>query len=489
MVLIDFWVVDHRLHATWPLDDGLVHSRRRAQSEVAREGAGDAVALSRADFTDLCAEVARQNHLRSHRVHVGLEPLEFEGDPVVVVAVVHPKHVRVGVVRADVAVAVARIHVDLTVAVEVTKREAVHRVVVGESVGNVGEGLVSIVVVVTVSAPRVHQVDKTVVVEVLHLGLQEESRDFETAACRDVVEVARAIVLHEVQRRAVVGDKAIEIAIVVDVCKVCGPALLVEHKSALQRFLSPPAVSVVDPKLVDASRILRVVDKLAALGDEQIQVAVSVEVAPHCAVVAAVICVGVRAVVVVRQVNQCRRWRQRPFVRCSAPHAAEGVVVTPKHVEVPVVVNVREVASLHEHASLFEFHACRYAGSCDVLDMNAIVRTTTEHVFVTVVVKVRHAHAPLTVAADRSEVIRVEGSLCRLVQGVKHVALVEDDQIVVPVTVEVRESHATTAVVFLRQEGVGVGEGLGLERAERDQSEHGQRGARGEQVHGFQFLG
>ena len=310
VVLIDFRVVNHRLHTAGPLDDGLINARRCSQAKMAREGAGDAVALSSADFADLGAEVSCQNHLRSHRVHVGLKSFKLEGDPMVIVAVVHPKHVRIAVVRADVAVSVARVHVDLTVPIEVPKREAVHRVVVGERIGHVGEGLVSVVVVVPVRPPRVDEVDKTVVVEVLHFGLQEESRDFETTAGRDVVEVAVAVVLHEVQRRAVVSDEAIEVTVVVDVCKVHRPALLIKDEAARQRFFCPAAVAVIHPELVDTTGILGVVDKLAALGNEQIEVTVVVEITPHRAVIAAVVCVGVRAVVVVRQINECRRGRQ-----------------------------------------------------------------------------------------------------------------------------------------------------------------------------------
>ena len=149
---------------------------------------------------------------------------------------------------------------------------------------------------------------------------------------------------------------------------------------------------------------------------------------------------------------------KRRSASSTSPHAAEGIVVAPKYIEIAVVVNIRKVAGLHKHASIFELHARGNAWCRDVLHMDAVVGATAKHVLVAVIVKVSHAHAPLAVAAHRTEVVGIERALCRLVKGVQGVALVEHDQVVKTVSVKVRESHTAAAMILLRQEGVRVGE-------------------------------
>ena len=431
------------------------------QAEPAGERACDAVALASANFTHHGAEVSGQFHLGAHSVDVAFKAFQVEGNPVVVVAIVHPKDVWVSVVGAHVAVAVAGVDVQLAVAVHVARREAVHGVVPREHVGHLGERHVAVVAEESVRATCVNEVDKPVVVEVVHLGLQEEPCDLQSAARGDVGEVACAIVLQQLNGRAVVGRQAIEIAVVVNVRKVCGPALLVQHQTALQRFFCPTAVAVVHPELVDATRILRVIHKLAALGDEQVDVTIAVEVRPHRAVVAAVVVARVVLQVVVRQVDELGCGRQSA-VLVALPHAAQRVVVAAKHVEDPVVVDVHPVARLHEHAAVGQFQRVGHAWCGDVLDVHPVVGAAREHILVAVVVKIRDAHAPLAVVAHLSQVVIDESAFRGLVQRVKRVALVQDDQVVVAVAVHVRKSNAPAAVVRVWQQVAGVGEGLGL---------------------------
>ena len=248
-----------------------------------------------------------------------------------------------------------------------------HGVVVGEHVGHFGERVVSVVAEEPVRAAGVNQVHEPVVVKVVHLGLQEESAHFQAAAGSDVGEVSRAIVFEELDGRAVVGGQTVEVTIVVDVCKVSGPALLVQHEATLKRFLCPPSIAVVHPKLVDATGIVGVVDKLTALGDEQVDVAIAVKVRPHGAVVATVVVAGVILQVVIRQIDEFRRRDQRPIF-AALPHAAQRVVVAAKHVEHTVVVDVHPVARLHEHASVGQIHARMHARCGDFLDKYAVVR-------------------------------------------------------------------------------------------------------------------
>ena len=362
-----------------------------------------------------------------------------------------------------------------------------HGVVVGEHVGHFGERVVSVVAEEPVRAAGVNQIHEPVVVEVVHLGLQEEAAHFQAAACGDVGEVSRAIVFEELDGRAVVGGQTVEVTIVVDVCKVGGPALLVQHEATLKRFLCPPSIAVVHPKLVDATGIVGVVDKLTALGDEQVDVAIAVKVRPHGAVVATVVVAGVILQVVIRQIDEFRRRDQRPIF-AALPHAAQRVVVAAKHVEHTVVVDVHPVARLHEHAAVGQIHARVHARRGDFLDKHPVVRPSRKHVLVAVVVEIRHAHAPLAGVADLAEVVIHEGSFRRLVECVKGVALIEHNQVVVSVAVQIGKADATAAVVGVGQKAVGIGERLGLDCAAHCGEREGPQSRARQCFHGFRFL-
>ena len=220
------------------------------------------------------------------------------------VAFVQPQDIVVAIVCADVAVSVARVQIHLTVAVDIACGKAVHRVAVGEHVGHLGEGLVSIVVEIGMNPSAVDEVHVAVVVKVLHFGLEKEACDFQAAALGDVRELACAVVLKQEQGRAVVGDQTIKVSIVVHVCKVCRPALLKKDQSPRRSFLRVIALAVVDPQLIDPARVLWIVDELAALGDVEVQITVPVEVRPNGAIVAAVVRVGIASRVVAGQRHQ-----------------------------------------------------------------------------------------------------------------------------------------------------------------------------------------
>ena len=220
------------------------------------------------------------------------------------VAFVQPQDIVVAIVCGDVAVSVARVQIHLTVAVDIACGKAVHRVAVGEHVGHLGEGLVSVVVEIGMNPSTVNEVHVAVVVKVLHFGLEEEACDFKATALGDVRELARAVVLKQEQGRAVVGDQTIEVSIVVHVCKVCRPALLKKDQTPSCSFLRVIALPVVDPQLIDPARVLGVIDSLAALGNVEVQIPVPVEIRPNGAVVATVVRVGIASRVVAGQGHQ-----------------------------------------------------------------------------------------------------------------------------------------------------------------------------------------
>ena len=429
---------------------------------MARERRRHAVALPGANAPDLRAKRAGDLHRRPNRIAVGLKALQLEGDPVLTgVAVVDPQHIVVAVVRTHIPVSVAGVKVDLPIAVHIACGEAVHGVAVREHVGDVGEGLVSVVLEVGVRPSAVDQIHVPVVVKILELGLQKEPRHLESASGGDVREVARAVVLQQQQGRAVVGHQAIEIAVVVNVREVGRPALLKKHQAPLRRLLRVIALPVVDPKLVHPTRVLRVVHKLTALRDVEVNVPVPVKVGPHRAVVAAVVRVGVSAGVVARERHKRLVVGQRTSL-VPLPKAAHCVVMTRKHVQHTVLVDVRHVAGLHEHRTVPQALQIPLTRRGDVHQVHPVVGPAAEHVFVAVVVKIAYAHPPLAGARDVAQIEIGERAIRRLVQGVQHATLVEDDQVIVAVPIQIRESHAPAAVVGRGQGAVAVGEGLGL---------------------------
>ena len=289
MVLVHRRVVDDRLQTTWPLDGGFLHHLGGPQPKATRERTSDAVALSSPHLTHLGPKVSCDHNLGPNSIHVALKSFQIKSNPVVVVAIVHPQHILILVVRRHVTVAVAGVDIKLTVTVHIPRGKAVHGVVVGKCIGHFCEGVVAVVVVQRVGASSVDQVHEPVVVKVLQFGLQEKPFHFQATSFCDVVEMAGAIVLHEVERGAVVRHQAVKIPVVVNVSKISCPALLVKHQAALQGLLCPTSIAVVHPELVHATWILGVVHELPALRDEQINVPIAVEITPYRTVVSTVV--------------------------------------------------------------------------------------------------------------------------------------------------------------------------------------------------------
>ena len=200
-------------------------------------------------------------------------------------------------------------------------------------------------------------VHKSVVVEIRHFGLQRETIKIQSRSLRDVREESVSVVLQQRHGSRVIGQEAVEIAVVVVVGKVHRPALLIQHQSAFLCYFSPRAVSVVHPDLVDATRIERIVHELAAFSNHQVYIAVVVKVTEHRAVVAAVVGVRVVRIIVVCQINQ--RGIDVQIASIAFPHARQRIVVAPKRVQLTVVVDVGKIACLHEHRAIRQVHVTR----------------------------------------------------------------------------------------------------------------------------------
>ena len=294
-----------------------------------------------------------------------------------------------------------------------------------------------------------------------------------------------AVVLEQEQGRAVVGHGEVHVAIVVDVTEVCRPALLKEHEPTVGGLFGPAALAIVDPELVDAARVLRIAHELAALGDVQVDVAIAVEITEHRPIVAAVVRVGIVAVVVAHQRHQTLVVGGNPSFR-PLPHAAEGIVMATKGVEDAVVVEVGHVAGLHEHGSVVEVIQLKAATGADRHEVHPVVAPSSVDVLVPVVVHVANAGAPLVGRADLAVVDFAE-SRSGLVQDVDVVPLVKNDEVVQAVVVHVNEADGAATVEGIAQQFGGEGKGLcGGCGAE---NQHGQCKGKVFLVHPWGFAG
>ena len=200
-------------------------------------------------------------------------------------------------------------------------------------------------------------VHKSVVVEIRHFGLQRETIKIQSRSLRDVREESVSVVLQQRHGSRVIGQEAVEIAVVVVVGKVHRPALLIQHQPAFLCYFGPRAVSVVHPDLVNATRIERIVDELAAFRNHQVNIAVVVKVTEHRAVVAAVVGVRVVRIIVVCQIDQ--RGIDVQIASVAFPHTRQRIVVASKRVQLTVVVDVGKIACLHEHRAIRQVHVTR----------------------------------------------------------------------------------------------------------------------------------
>ena len=431
------------------------------QSEVGMRCTGNAVALSSANVAELNAPWAIQGYLSTNGVTVGFDALDVEAHPVVVAALVDVKLVRVVVVWAHVDAAVARHKVHLTIASEIAGCKAQHGVSVCKGETELFKCAVPVAFEVVIGAVVAggHKVEVSVVVKVLKLALQEEATDVHATAFGDVCVVTVPVIFKEVHVGAVVGHRDVHVTIVVNVPKVSCPALLKEHQAALSRFFGPPSLSVVDPELVDTAGVLRVTHELAALGDEQVYVSVTVKVREYRAVVAAVICAGIVTEVIAGQGHECGVIQREPrFI--TFPHAAQCIVMATKCVEDAIVVEVCHVARLHEHLSIVEVIQLEIPARPDAHEVHAIIAAARKNVLDSIVVHVANARTPLVGGADLTVVHRVEtGS--SLVQDVDVVALVEEHDVVQTVIVNIDKANGAATVESVTEQWRADVKGLG----------------------------
>ena len=219
------------------------------------------------------------------------------------------------------------------------------------------EGTVTIVAVITVDATCHEDVYKSVVVEICHFGLQRETVKIQSRSLRDVREESITVVLQQRHGGRMICQKAVEIAVVVAVRKVHSPALLIQHQPAFLCYFSPSAVSVVHPDLVDATRIERIIDELAAFRNHQVYIAIVVKITEHRAVIATMVGVGVVRIIVVCQIDQ--RCIDVQIASVAFPHARKRIVVAPKRVQLTVVIDVGKTACLHKHRAIGKVHITR----------------------------------------------------------------------------------------------------------------------------------
>ena len=151
-----------------------------------------------------------------------------------------------------------------------------------------------------------------------------------------------------------VGQEAVKVTVVVVICKIHSPALLIQNQTAFFSHLCPRAVAIIHPDLIYAARIEGVVHKLAAFGDDQINVSIVVEITKNGPVVSAVVRVWIVGEVVVRQVNEGGIDVQVAAI--ALPHARQCIIVATEGIELTVVINVGKVARLHEHGTICKVH-------------------------------------------------------------------------------------------------------------------------------------
>ena len=178
-----------------------------------------------------------------------------------IASIVDVQLVRIVVVWADVNAAMAGNQIHLPVATEVTCGKAQHGISIAEWPAQFFECTVSIALEVKVGAvvARGNEVNEAVVVEVFKLALEEESAHIHSATVSDVYEVACPIVFQKEDAVAVIGNSEVHVAIVVDVAEVGCPTLFVEYESSVHGLFGPSTLSIVDPKLVDATWVIRII--------------------------------------------------------------------------------------------------------------------------------------------------------------------------------------------------------------------------------------
>ena len=123
------------------------------------------------------------------------------------------------------------------------------------------------------------EVNPAVVVKIAEYPLNGQTRNLNAGSLCDVGKYTRAVVFQQLRSNIVVGHNAIKIAVIVNISKICRPALCADAQAGgIGNILGVGAVAVVEEQLIDPARIVGVIDALPALGNVEIEVAIVVNV-------------------------------------------------------------------------------------------------------------------------------------------------------------------------------------------------------------------
>ena len=170
-----------------------------SQTKVWMSGASDAITLACPYIAQLNAPRSVDGHLGPNGSAVRNDALQVKRHPVVVIAFIDVKLVRIVVVWTHIYTAVAGNEVHLAVISKVARSKAEHGIVVGEGPIKLFKGAVSVALEVeigtVVTGGDIVQV--AIVVKILKLALKKESTDIHAASFGDVCEVAVPIVFEK----------------------------------------------------------------------------------------------------------------------------------------------------------------------------------------------------------------------------------------------------------------------------------------------------
>ena len=101
-----------------------------------------------------------------------------------------------------------------------------------------------------------------------------------------------------------IRQKTIKITIVVEISIIHGPTLFVQDESPFFGGFGIIVVPIIDPQLVNSTRIEWITYKLTTLGDGQIKITVLVKITPNGSIVATMICRWIIAEVIIGQIEK-----------------------------------------------------------------------------------------------------------------------------------------------------------------------------------------
>ena len=417
------------------------------------KGIHDAVALARAHFAHLDAPGAVELQARADAVAVALLPDQVYGQEVVAIGRrIEPQHV-VDIAGGGINLGVASVNVQPAIVVEVADGKGFDPVVV-EKAGDFGKSFIAIIAKKVVAGASHQQIDEAIVVKIAHDGLDGQPLYDDAAGSGNISKDPAAVVFQQHAGLVVVGDKAIQIAVVVDIHKFGRPGLSADFEVVICGHLGEIAVAIIDEEGVDAAGVGGVIDALAAFGDVEVEVAIVVKIGPNAAVIA-------------RIVRSRHGSHVDPVVggdevaeAIIGPDAALGIVVAGKIIDEAIVVNVYQIGGLHKQIRAGQgADGIRAASILGPDQLDAIVAAASEHFVEAVVVQIGDADAPLALVGDRPEAIAEELSPPGLLIFDHQVApLRQAHDIVQPIAVHIRHRDGYAAAdVGVGQALVGVG--------------------------------